>query len=685
MKKLSEHIIWLRPILLLLIVNVFSPPILAQVRGEVVGMDQPNQFKIILTPEQSWSLTNSITNTATITIKVPTGNFQLSTIRSYTGIWEVSDPIIAPIESPNYDYYIFHLSSPLTSIVYEAGVSLDLFSFINAGACTSDVQIIDEVNDPFLPPNSINANVGNYFTILGHGASNAYAGSIRSTHLNSCNKLEFEVELSDRTCSDDPIKARVHYLNGTPPMRFVLKKENAISAYIDTLTEVGKVWDAPSNLEEGDYILYMTDIVDTILHKFTIDEIVPLEVVVVYNEVITCNDKDGAVVQLLPKGIQSDESYSLQWSSGHTTKVVEGLDVGPYQVTLTNGLGCTTRTAFEVDGIPPIEIEVQETIHPSCPEKEDGSITVDVQGGVGVQYFYEWSDPNLKKKWLADNLKGGEHTLSVYDISGCVGTAMIELDIPPPIEPVIQIFDPTCPEFTDGAISLEANREGALPFSYSLNNAPSRSHTDYRDLAAGEYDLLITDARNCSKLEKLFLEEPEEFEIELGEDQTFLIGESKTLSLEEELDEASYDFDWYPSESLDCVDCPDPTATPHQTTTYSVVVTNEKGCSRQDEVTVNINLDRPVFFPTAFSPNGDGNNDFFEIPPGKTTSEVVRLQMFNRWGQLLYDSNLVGGNIKWDGHFEGKPLNKGVYIFEAEILFNDGEVLTYHGDVLLLR
>ena len=686
LKKLSEHIIGLRAILLLLTVSVLSIPMLAQVRGSVIGMGEPNQFKVTITPAQSWSLTNSITNTATITIKVPTGDFQISSVRSYTGIWEVSDPIITPIESPNYNYYIFNLSSPLTSIVYEEGVTLDLFSFINTGACTQDVQIIDEVNDPFLPPNSRNANIGNYFTILGNGASNAYAGTLNNTQLVSCNEIEYNLQISERTCYDDPIKARMHYLNGTPPMRFVIKKENSFSALIDTLTEVGEVWDAPSELEPGTYTLYMTDNApDTILHTFTIEEIEPLEVVVVYKEDVSCNDRDGALVQVLPNGIQSDEFYTLQWSSGHTTNIVDGLRVGPYQVTLTNGVGCTTKTAFQVDGIPPIEIDITETIHPSCPEKEDGFIQVDVRGGVGIQYFYEWGDPKLNKKWIAENLKGGEHNLSVYDISGCVGTVTIPLDIPPPIEPAIQLVDPTCPEFTDGAISLDGNRDGALPFSYSLNNSPARSQTDYTDLAAGEYDLLITDARNCSKLEKIYLEEPEEFEIELGEDRTFLIGESKPLVLDGYADEDLYDYDWYPSESLDCSDCPSPIASPRETTTYSVVVTNDKGCSREDEVTVNINLDRPIFFPTAFSPNGDGNNDFFEIPPGKTTAEVVRLQVFNRWGQLLFDSKLTGGDVRWDGSFEDKPLNKGVYIFEAEILFQDGEVLTYHGDVLLLR
>lgn len=686
MKKLSEHFIGIKAIILLLAFTSISQSIYGQIKGRVIGMSSPNTYKITIIPDQTWSPPNSITNTATITLKVPTGTFQIERLQSYVGNWNLHDPIIAPIEDPKSDYLVFDLASPLTTMTYEAGVAIDLFSFENKGICTTDIQILDDITDPFLPPNSRNANIGNYFIILGNGNTNAYAGTLTNSQLQDCNDIQYQLQLSDVKCAEDSLKARFVYQSGTPPMRVVLKKDNSFDAHIKTLTEVGENWMIPGSLEPGDYTLFMTDAApDTIRYTFTVEEIEPLEIILLYKEDISCNDTDGALVHLLPKGIQSDESYTFKWSSGHTKDVVEGLRPGPYHVTLTNGKGCTAKTAFDVDGIPPIEIDITEVRHPSCPDVEDGYINVDVQGGIGIQYFYEWSDPNLAKRWSLDNLTGGDYELTVYDVSGCVGSANIQLDIPPPIEPLIQTIDPTCPEFADGSITIKANEDGATPFVYSLNNGTTKGQTDYNELLDGDYDVLITDSRNCSKLERVILEEPEEFKVELGEDRTFLIGEKKPIVTNDILDDPSYQFDWYPSESLNCDDCPNPIANPKETTTYSVIVTNDKGCSREDEVTININLDRPVYFPTAFSPNGDGNNDYFEIAPGKTTSEITRLRMFNRWGQLLYDSDLAGGAVKWDGNFEDKPVNKGVYIFSADILFADGVVLPYHGDVLLLR
>lgn len=67
-----------------------------------------------------------------------------------------------------------------------------------------------------------------------------------------------------------------------------------------------------------------------------------------------------------------------------------------------------------------------------------------------------------------------------------------------------------------------------------------------------------------------------------------------------------------------------------------------------------------VYMPNAFSPNGDGINDIFEAQP-TADSEIEGLQVFDRWGELVFDSkpNLMG----WDGQFKGKQPEQGVYTF----------------------
>lgn len=683
MNKLISHIIWIRASILLLVVLLSTPLLSAQIRGKIVSQETPNTYMVSLVPEQTWAHPSSITNTAVFTLRVPTGGFEVENIQSYTGNWEYSYRIDSPPESREYDYLVFSLTAPLRDFTYEVGVEIQLFSFKNSGECTGEVQIIDTENDPFLPPNSLNANIGNQFTILAHGPGNAYKGTLESSATVDCIGLQYQIDTSSIKCAGDSARLRLIFLDGVPPLRYALKT-GPFSSSVDFIESVGDTAYIKEKLPPGDYTMLLTDAAkDTVWTTFSFATPPLLELDVVYKEDISCNDTDGALVIVVPKGVHSDQMYQLDWSTGDKGKQVAGLRGGDYQVTLTNARGCSVKEKIHVNEILPLKIDLVEKIDPSCPGAKDGAITIDVTGGVGIQYYYEWTDANLPKQWDLTELDGGTYSISVYDGSGCTTDRQIQLAFPPPITPVIQVADPTCADLENGRIMLGANQDGALPFKYSINNGIYKGKTEYLDLPAGAYTIDVVDDNDCMYQEKLLLEEPEQFDVDLGDDMEILIGESRYLIKGDILDD-KYQFEWFPKESLDCSDCPNPRAKPLETTTYSVIVTNESGCERKDEVTIKINLDRPVFFPTAFSPNGDGTNDFFEIPPGITTTQVVRLQMFNRWGQLLYDSS-YGGEVRWDGRFEGEILADGVYIFAAEILFDDGRVIPYHGDVLMAK
>ena len=88
-----------------------------------------------------------------------------------------------------------------------------------------------------------------------------------------------------------------------------------------------------------------------------------------------------------------------------------------------------------------------------------------------------------------------------------------------------------------------------------------------------------------------------------------------------------------------------------------------------------------VHVPDAFSPNQDGNNDFLYVYGG----QIVKLSMavYDRWGeQVFYTSNKDRG---WDGTFNGKKCNSGVYVYVVKAFFTDGESEVLKGNVTLVR
>ena len=98
-----------------------------------------------------------------------------------------------------------------------------------------------------------------------------------------------------------------------------------------------------------------------------------------------------------------------------------------------------------------------------------------------------------------------------------------------------------------------------------------------------------------------------------------------------------------------------PVASPTVTIVYTLHVSNSFGCTNSDSMTVFIDNSSHVYFPNAFSPNGDGINDHFTYYTYNVKS--VDLKIFNRWGEMLFESASL--DYTWDGTFNGKPEPEG--------------------------
>lgn len=87
------------------------------------------------------------------------------------------------------------------------------------------------------------------------------------------------------------------------------------------------------------------------------------------------------------------------------------------------------------------------------------------------------------------------------------------------------------------------------------------------------------------------------------------------------------------------------------------------------------------YIPSAFSPNGDGNNDFFQIYGGDVVE--FELVVYDRWGEKIFTSK--DQNIGWNGEFKGLPMNTGIYAYQLRVKFGNGDVLNKGGNIALVR
>jgi gliding motility-associated-like protein len=90
-----------------------------------------------------------------------------------------------------------------------------------------------------------------------------------------------------------------------------------------------------------------------------------------------------------------------------------------------------------------------------------------------------------------------------------------------------------------------------------------------------------------------------------------------------------------------------------------------------------------LYFPSAFSPNQDGNNDFFHEIGGLGITSLYYV-VYDRWGELLYETNDQYAQ-GWNGIYKGKKCDVGVYVWYAEATFVSGDRFKFKGNVTLVR
>ncbi len=285
----------------------------------------------------------------------------------------------------------------------------------------------------------------------------------------------------------------------------------------------------------------------------------------------------------------------------------------------------------------------------------------------------------------------GTYVDTLLSSLGCDSIVTLDLTVVPDagIMAAVTTLDPSCHDAADGQITIETITNGAPPFTNTLSGSSPTVATVFPGLAGGDYELTITDRYGCRYRENLTLTIPPEFVVELGGDRAVTLGDPVQLRPSANLPVDT--FYWQPPELIDCslADCSAPTWYPTRTTTLGLRAVSDRGCIATDSIRVTVDKQRRIFFPNAFSPNGDGVNDVFTVFGDVPNVQLIRrLAVFDRWGALLYEREAFPPNdpaAGWDGTVAGQQLGRGIYVYVAEVEFLDGEVLDFAGDVLLLR
>ena len=141
------------------------------------------------------------------------------------------------------------------------------------------------------------------------------------------------------------------------------------------------------------------------------------------------------------------------------------------------------------------------------------------------------------------------------------------------------------------------------------------------------------------------------------------------------------EYIWSPEYNITCSDCPITTAKPSESTTYKVDFIDVNGCPASDTVLVLVNFIEGIGVPTAFSPNGDYENDVLFVKGEGLAS--MYFAIYNRYGELIFETS--DQNIGWDGTYLNRPQNPGVFTWILQYEFLTGKRGKQKGNTTLFR
>lgn len=475
-------------------------------------------------------------------------------------------------------------------------------------------------------------------------------------------------------------------ISGTPPTCFGSNDARASVTVLGGTSPYRYLWsnfslaDSAINLQGGIVTVIVTDDNGCETND-TINLPEPNEIRLIEKiGMVDCpGDSTGGLIITAVGGVQP---YSYLWSpTGDTTNALSNLPAGTYTIVVTDATGCTKTGTYTITE-PPALATVVTGNNPTCAGNATGFAVITVTGGT-PGYTYEWSTVPPQNGVIGINLESGLYTVTATDANSCTITDSVTITDPDSVRVSTVPTNITCFAGDDGRVEIRATG-GSRPYKYFLNGI-FQTDSIYTGLTEGNYIVVVEDNNACIGSTLFSITAPTGFSANAGPDQQIVRGDIAILTGAATSPNGIRDFIWSPNQNLSCINCQQTEASPDQDQVYVLEVIDNQGCVQFDTVLVVVKQDYQNFFPTVFSPNGDGLNDNFDFE--LLGADGGQMTIYNRWGEQVYFNAFQanGAGNGWDGNINGKLAPEETYVYQLEVTYFDGETEVLSGTISIVR
>ena len=372
------------------------------------------------------------------------------------------------------------------------------------------------------------------------------------------------------------------------------------------------------------------------------------------------------------------------WSGGNVSDSTIANPIidtdGTYILTITSAdNNCTEIDTFHVKFNRIIDSLI--ATDPTCPNGSDGSITVVPSPYVQPPLTYYWDGVASTSNSLT-GVTAGTYRLRVEDNTGCFESErQITLTNPPSATVEKESENNICND-CEGYIHLQTSNGQGMSYNYIWNDGVVG---DTRNgLCQGTYVATISDTNGCTITDTTTITLQNTFaNVTVWADDTLLFsGESTHLHA---TNIPGVNYEWSPNIALQNPHSSTTAASPEESTTYTVLMTDSVGCTHSDTITIHcieVVCGKPnIFIPNSFTPNSDGINDLLCFRGEYVTA--FHITIVTRWGEVVYESNDI--QDCWDGRYKDNWCQPGVYMYICNIECEVGQKVQFKGDITIIR
>lgn len=367
----------------------------------------------------------------------------------------------------------------------------------------------------------------------------------------------------------------------------------------------------------------------------------------------------------------ADGGYaSYRWSSGDSAATVTVRQPGAFDVTVTDVSGCTGVSQLQTITVHSNPVPV---ITPTGPISFCTGGSVDLDAGAPYA-SYSWSTGESTQVITA--MAAGSYLVTVTDLNNCSGASSpVTVFISSSLSPVITSSEQVC---LGGTVTLDA---GTGYFSYAWSTSEITQIINI--LQDGNYSVTVSDNGGCSGVDSItiiFYPIPV-----VSYSDTCQLGKG-AISVTVEQGTPPYSYQWSDGSTHELLSFLNAGA-------YDVTVSDANACTADASVIIACPQDTSfISVPSAFSPNGDGKNDFITVLGDRAKVARYEFGIFNRWGQKVFftdDLSLIsaaaGSNKGWDGYFQGTQQDIDVFTYYVNVEFISGSKDRLAGSITLVR